>query len=103
MRLLKLSANVPSFRTVTFNRSGLSFVVGAQKNAGDTPRNRTKTYNGVGKSLMIEVLHFCLGSNANEAFKKHLGGWTFELAIEIEQRVPVLDFPPIRLLGVRAV
>ena len=90
MRLLKLSANMPSFRTVTFNRSGLSFVVGAQKSADHTPRNRTKTYNGVGKSLMIELIHFCLGSNPNDAFKKYLGSWTFELSVEVDRQPHVI-------------
>ena len=64
MRLLKLSANVGSFRTVKFNRTGLSFVLAEQK----APRtNRTKTYNGVGKSLMLAILDYCLGSNVAKA------------------------------------
>jgi uncharacterized protein YydD (DUF2326 family) len=91
MRLLKLSANKASFRTVAFNRSGLSFVVGAKKSPDDSPRNRTKTYNGVGKSLMVELIHFCLGSNANAAFKKHLSDWTFSLAVEIDETTHVVS------------
>jgi len=90
MRLLKLAANMASFKTVTFNRSGLSFVVGAQKTQEDTARNRIKTYNGVGKSLMIELVHFCLGSNANDAFKKHLPNWIFALSIEVDQQTHVI-------------
>ena len=84
MRILKLSANQSTFRTVTFKRSGLSFVVGAKKTPSDTGRNRTKTYNGVGKSLMLELIHFCLGSNGNDALKKHLPEWIFELSIEVD-------------------
>src|SRR5690242_13789307 len=86
MRLLKLSANKSSFRTVEFNRSGLSFIVGAKKSQEESTRNRTRTYNGVGKSLLIELVHFCLGSDANDAFKKHLVGWRFDLTIEVEHR-----------------
>ena len=81
---------MPSFKTVEFNRAGLSFVVGAQKSQEDTARNRTKTYNGVGKSLMIELIHYCLGSNANDAFKKHLSAWTFALSIEVDEQTHVI-------------
>lgn len=83
MRLLNLSANKDSFRPVAFNRTGLSLVVAEQR----SPRsNRTKTYNGVGKSLMIKLLHFCLGSNPVKAFTHHLGGWVFYLKVEIDGR-----------------
>lgn len=83
MRLLRLAANMASFRTVRFNRTGLSLVVAEQR----SPKtNRTKTYNGVGKSLMLELLHYCLGANANKAFESHLKGWVFSLDIEIDGR-----------------
>src|SRR5258708_1263846 len=81
MRLVKLAANRPSFRTVVFNRSGLSFVLAEQRSAKSS---RTKTYNGVGKSLMLELLHFCLGANVNKAFQQHLKGWIFFLTVEID-------------------
>jgi uncharacterized protein YydD (DUF2326 family) len=90
MRLLRLAANKPTFRTVTFNRIGLSFVIGHKESQADTPRNRTKTYNGVGKSLILELIHFCLGSNANEAFKTHLADWVFYLTIEISDGTHVI-------------
>jgi uncharacterized protein YydD (DUF2326 family) len=91
MRLLKLAANKPTFREVTFNRSGLSFVIGQKESQADTPRNRTKTYNGVGKSLMLELIHFCLGANANDAFKTHLTDWVFYLTVEISDRTHVIS------------
>ena len=79
MRLLGLSANQPTFRPVTFRREGLSLVVADQK----TERSaRTLTYNGVGKSLMFELLHFCLGANKNEALAEALPNWSFTLALE---------------------
>src|SRR5947209_5573621 len=90
MRLLRLSSNENSFRTVTFNRSGLSFVVGEKKSSDISHRNRTKTYNGVGKSLMFEILHFCLGSSPNEVFAKYLPEWTFYLSIEVDDREHVI-------------
>ncbi|MDP1596912.1 MAG: DUF2326 domain-containing protein [Methylotenera sp.] len=44
-------------------------------------RSKQQTYNGVGKSLIIELIHFCLGSSPNDAFEKLLPGWEFTLTI----------------------
>jgi uncharacterized protein YydD (DUF2326 family) len=90
MRLLKLTANKSSFKPVTFNRSGLSFVLAQRKSPDNSARNRTKTYNGVGKSLLIELIHYCLGSNANDSFKKHLSDWIFTLSVEIDGQESVI-------------
>lgn len=81
MRLLRLSANQSTFQTVTFRREGLSLVLAEQKTEKSAQK---KTYNGVGKSLMLEILHFCLGSNKRAAFEKHLKGWIFFLDIEVD-------------------
>ena len=83
MRLLKLAANQATFRTVEFNRTGLSLIVAEQRSARSSS---TKTYNGVGKSLMLELLHFCLGSNHNKAFQRYLPDWVFFLTIELDGR-----------------
>ncbi len=79
MRLLKLYANMPTFRTVTFRPSGLSLIV-AKK---DDSSAQTTTYNGVGKSLMLELLHYCLGSSKRSAFAEHLKDWIFSLDVEV--------------------
>ena len=60
MQLKKLYANKSSFRTVEFNETGLSFIVAKQKNPDN--KNNGKTYNGVGKSLLVKIIHFCMGS-----------------------------------------
>ena len=78
MRLLALSANVSTFRPVTFHRTGLSLVVAEQRS-----RDASETYNGVGKTLLLELLHYCLGSRRIPALKQHLRGWVFALTIEI--------------------
>jgi uncharacterized protein YydD (DUF2326 family) len=84
MRLIALAANVPTFRPVKFNPTGLSIIVGQKKLRSDGTSAKDKTYNGVGKSLLIELIHYCLGSNTNDAFRKHLADWIFTLTIEMD-------------------
>jgi len=86
MRLIEISANKSTFKTVRFNRTGVSLIVGSRKDplsGGDGVRS----YNGVGKSLLIEIIHFCLGSNANSAFRQHLPGWEFTLVFEAAGKI----------------
>lgn len=81
MRLIKLSANKSSFHTVNFI-NGLNLIVGKKKNPDDN--NLKNTYNGVGKSLLIELIHFCLASDNVIEFKNKLEDWEFTLDYEIE-------------------
>lgn len=82
MRLIKLSANQASFKTVNFRREGVS-IIRAKKD--DTKKKNLKgTYNGVGKSLIIKLIHFCLGSNAVEEFSRKLPDYVFALDFEID-------------------
>ncbi|MBK9262924.1 MAG: DUF2326 domain-containing protein [Polyangiaceae bacterium] len=90
MRLVKLEANDSRFKTVRFNRTGLSLILGQKKTPAVETKHKTRTYNGVGKSLLLELLHFCLGSNANDAFKKHLPDWSFSLTIELDGRERII-------------
>jgi len=80
MRLIRLSADKESFKTVVFNRTGLTIIVGARSAGGET-------YNGVGKSLIIELLHFCLGSSKNSEFESKIPDWEFSLDFEIAGEV----------------
>ena len=77
MRLIQLSANHDSFKTVSFNRTGLTIIVGSK-----TQDSISGTYNGVGKSLIAELIHFCLGSSKNSEFEKKIPNWIFSLEIE---------------------
>ncbi len=77
MRLIELRANKKSFHTVTFNPNGIT-VIAAIKETED----QRKTYNSVGKSLTIALVHFCLGSNTNKEFEK-LEDWIFTLDFKI--------------------
>jgi len=86
MRLIKLSANKPDFKTFEFNRTGLSIILGKRHN-DDYSQNKKSTYNSVGKSLIITLVHFCLGSNKNPEFEQKLNSWEFILDFEIGAEV----------------
>ncbi|MBE8232129.1 MAG: hypothetical protein HAW67_00225 [Endozoicomonadaceae bacterium] len=87
MRLISLSASEHTFKTVVFNRSGASFILAKQ----DKPDqfDNSKTYNGVGKSLLIALIDFCLGASIRNKITKSLQQtlpeWHFILKIEIDQ------------------
>lgn len=78
MRLIRLSANKASFKTIHFKRSGISLIVAKQKT--EEQRN---TYNSVGKSLAVALVNFCLGSNAIKELEEKLPDWVFALDFEI--------------------
>lgn len=46
-----------------------------------------KTYNGVGKSLIVKLIHFCLGTNKITEFEEKIPDWEFSLEFEISQQV----------------
>lgn len=83
MRLIKISANQPGFKTVHFNKQGLSLIVGVRTTIENDTSVDDRSYNGVGKSLLVELVHFCLGSNSNAAFRSQLIDWEFSLEFEI--------------------
>ena len=82
MKLVRLSANKSSFHTVTFRPSGVSLVVGMRTDK--TQASRSKTYNGVGKSLMAYLIGFCLGAKPNKQLEHHLSEWVFSLEFEFD-------------------
>ncbi len=88
MRLIKLSANNSGFKTVEFNRTGLSIIIGRRHNS-DYTQNRKSTYNSVGKSFTIALIHFCLGSSKNPEFETKLSEWEFTLKFEIDNSIHI--------------
>lgn len=85
MRLIQLKANKPSFHTVKFNPRGLSIVLG--RSTGKQTADNKKTYNGLGKSLIIRLVHFCLGSEKIPAFTSALPDWEFTLEFEADKKI----------------
>lgn len=80
MRLISLTANQTTFHKVEFVDKGVTLIVGAQK--GAAKKDKGKTYNGVGKSLLVALVHFCLGSKQIPEFKSKLPKWEFVLHFE---------------------
>ncbi len=87
MQLIKVYSNKESFRTVKFNENGLSFIIARQKEPGVSEKG--KTYNGVGKSLLVRIIHYCLGANVKgyKSFCDKLQGWDFYVDFSIDNKV----------------
>lgn len=78
----KLSANHTSFKTIEFH-AGFN-VVWADRTKESTKRD---SRNGLGKSTLIEIIHFCLGAKATKGkglLVEALQGWEFTLDMELE-------------------
>lgn len=76
----KVTANHESFRTVEF--SPAFNLVLAERTAQATDRD---SRNGLGKSLLLEILHFCLGargSNGHGVMVDSLNDWAFRVDLE---------------------
>lgn len=71
----RIFADNRKFKSVNFE-SGLNVIIADQAPGADEKDSR----NGLGKSSLVEVLHFCLGSdfpNSGTLSKSDLLGWTF--------------------------
>jgi uncharacterized protein YydD (DUF2326 family) len=80
LKIRKVGANKESFREVEFT-DGLNLIV-AERNANSTERD---SRNGVGKSTLVEIVHFCLGSSVSQKNVIHQlreDDWTFSLDLE---------------------
>ena len=76
--------NMPSFRAVEFN-TGFNVVL------SDRTKESTKmdSRNGLGKTTLIQIIHFCLGSQPrqNKGLRvTPLKGWSFTLEMKVNDR-----------------
>lgn len=76
MQLIKLTADKNTFHPVIF-KDGINIIVGKKSNP--LAKSDGNTFNGVGKSLIVHLIHFCLCSNRIDALEKCLPDWTFSL------------------------
>lgn len=95
-----ITANYPSFNSVEFT-PGLNIVLADRTETSE----KKDTRNGLGKSTLIEVIHFCLGSRVKKdqgLLIEPLQGWEFTLEITIAgNRVKVtraIDKPNILVI-----
>ena len=80
----RLSANHASFKTVEFQK-GFNVVM-AERTQESTKRD---SRNGLGKSTLIEIIHYCLGGKASKGkglLVDALKGWAFTLELEMGGR-----------------
>ncbi|MEO5333875.1 MAG: DUF2326 domain-containing protein [Magnetococcus sp. YQC-5] len=79
--LRRITANQASFRSVEFAK-GFNVVL-ADRTKESTDKD---SRNGLGKSTLIEIVHFCLGANIDKEIKlslpkEHLPDWEFSLEL----------------------
>lgn len=78
----RVCANQQSFRTVEFT-DGFN-VIWADRTKESTKKD---SRNGLGKSTLLEIIHFCLGANVNNKAKilpkEYLAGWEFSLDLAL--------------------
>lgn len=77
--LLSVRADKKSFKKVTFS-PGLNVIL-AERTKESTKRD---SRNGLGKTSLIQIIHFCLGGNRSKTLSNDkLADWTFTLDLEI--------------------
>lgn len=84
-----LRANQNTFKAVEF-KDGFNVIL------ADRTKSSTKkdSRNGLGKSTLIELIHFCLGSKpvSGEGIRnKALSGWIFSLEIDLDKKTYIVS------------
>lgn len=79
LTIKSINSNNPLFKSVEFPDQ--FNVVLAERTKESTIKD---SRNGLGKTTLIELIHFCLGSNASKKLKLYLKDWEFSLHISIQ-------------------
>ena len=86
--ILAVRCNMPSFKGVEF-KPGFNVVL-ADRTKDST---RKDSRNGLGKTTLIEIIHFCLGAQARKnrgLLVAPLKGWSFTLEMRVNDRELVI-------------
>lgn len=82
-----VTADNPKFRDVRF-QNGLNVVLASRTDASADLDSR----NGLGKSTLLDIIHFCLGSKRSGTLaKQQLDDWTFTMEFDIDKRPYVVS------------
>lgn len=74
-----IKCDKPSFKAIHF-KQGFNVILAERTKESSKKDSR----NGLGKSTLIEIIHFCLGGNKGETLNKHqLNDWTFTMEIDL--------------------
>ena len=74
-----IDCNKPSFKKIIL-REGFNVILAERTKEATEKDSR----NGLGKSTLIEIIHFCLGADKGETLSNsQLDGWTFKLEIDL--------------------
>lgn len=77
--IYSVSCDKPSFKNIEF-KPGFNVILAERTKESTIKDSR----NGLGKSTLIEIIHFCLGANRGETLSKHeLDDWTFTIDIDL--------------------
>ena len=85
MYISDLTANKESFKTIHCLPNDINIILGTKGENGKS--NISETVNGVGKTLSIKLIDYCLGSrqDTHKEISK-LSGWEFELILVNEKQ-----------------
>lgn len=78
-----ITSDKDSFKKIEF-KSGFNVIL-AERTKESTKKD---SRNGLGKSTLIEIIHFCLGGNKGETLSKSpMEDWTFTLKIDLNKNI----------------
>ena len=77
--LYSIKSDRPSFKTVEF-KPGYNVILAERTKEATKKDSR----NGLGKSTLLEIIHFCLGAQKGETLSKpQMDDWTFILELDL--------------------
>ncbi|MDQ1255146.1 MAG: hypothetical protein QG646_4425 [Euryarchaeota archaeon] len=79
--IIGIRSTHPSFKSVEFEK-GFNVIL-ANRTKSSTDKD---SRNGLGKSTLLEIIHFCLGATSESLRIKELGDWTFILDIILKEK-----------------